>query len=73
MAKKLTAKEALSAVLKSTNSRIFQSDNYWTIIPNSCYEAENFTIEIRNAAIFLGTTPANIQTRKTTFFKHKPK
>jgi hypothetical protein len=65
--KKLTAKEALSAVLKSTNSRIFQSDNYWTIIPNSCYEAENFTIEIRNAAIFLGTTPANIQTRKTTF------
>lgn len=65
--KKLTAKEALSAILKSTNSRIFQSDNYWTIIPNSCYEAKDFTIEIRNAAIALGTTPLNIRSRKTTF------
>jgi hypothetical protein len=65
--KKLSAKEALSAILKSTNSRIFQSDNYWTIVPNSCYEAKDFTIEIRNAAIALGVTPSNIRSRKTTF------
>jgi hypothetical protein len=63
----LNGKDALIAVLQNTNSRIFQSDNYWTIIPNSCYEAKDFTIEIRNLALALGTTPTIIRSRKTNY------
>lgn len=65
--KVLNGKDALTAILQNTNSRIFQSDNYWTIIPNSCYEAKDFTIQIRNAALLTNTTPSNIRQQKTTY------
>lgn len=64
--KKLNAKEALIAILKNTNTRIFQSDNFWTIIPNSCYEALGFTQTIDTLAN-AGSVPTNIRQRKTTY------
>jgi hypothetical protein len=63
----MNAKEILSAILKSTNSRIFQSDNKWCIIPNSCYEADGFSTIIANEAVALGYQPTNIRNTKTNY------
>jgi len=44
--KQMNAKEILTAILQSTNSRIFQADNRWCVIPNSCYDATAFSNSI---------------------------
>lgn len=62
-----STKEILEAILLSTNSRIFQSDNRWCIIPNSCYEAAGFTTTISNYTAFLGYQPPNILALKTGY------
>lgn len=62
-----STKEILEAILLSTNSRIFQSDNRWCIIPNSCYEAAGFTTLIRNYTAFLRYQPPNILALKTGY------
>ena len=63
----LSTKEILTAILKSTNSRIFQSDGRWCIIPNSCYEASGFTTSISNYTAFLGYQPPDIRDLKTQY------
>jgi hypothetical protein len=62
----MNAKEILSAILKSTNSRIFQSDNKWCIIPNSCYEPTQWSNSIASYTAFLGYQPTDILDSKTT-------
>jgi len=62
-----STKEILEAILLSTNSRIFQSDNRWCIIPNSCYEAAGFTTTISNYTAFLGYQPTDILALKTGY------
>lgn len=63
----MDAKEILSAILKSTNSRIFQADNKWCVIPNSCYEAAGFTTSISGYTAFLGYQPTDIRDLKTGY------
>ena len=63
----LSTKEILTAILQSTNSRIFQSDNKWCIIPNSCYEPEAFTNQILANTISLDYQPTNILAQKTAY------
>jgi hypothetical protein len=65
--KEMNAKEILSEILKSTNSRIFQSDNKWCIIPNSCYEPKGFTSNISSYTAFLRYQPPNIRALKTGY------
>jgi hypothetical protein len=63
----LSTKDILTAILNSTNSRIFQSNNKWCIIPNSCYEPEAFTTQIQSNAVALGYQPTNILAQKTAY------
>ena len=63
----INAKEILTAILQSTNSRIFQADNKWCIIPNSCYEAKGFSDLISGYAAFLGYQPTDIRSLKTGY------
>ena len=67
--KQLSTKDILSAILKSTNSRIFQSDNKWCIIPNSCYEAKGFSNSISSYTNFLGYQPPDILALKTQYLQ----
>ena len=62
----LSTKEILTAILKSTNSRIFQSDGRWCIIPNSCYEPTQWSNNIASYTAFLGYQPTDILDLKTT-------
>ena len=61
-----STKEILEAILLSTNSRIFQADNRWCIIPNSCYEPSTFTANISSYTQYLGYQPTDILAQKTT-------
>jgi len=63
-AEQKSTKEILSAILLSTNSRIFQSDNKWCIIPNSCYEAKNFSTQVSTISASLGYQAPAIATTK---------
>ena len=65
--KSLNPKEILEAILLSTNSRIFQSDNRWCIIPNSCYDPTQWSNNISTYAQYLGYQPPNIRESKTTY------
>ena len=62
-----STKEILEAILKSTNSRIFQSDNRWCIIPNSCYDPTQWSNNIESYAQYLGYQPPNLRESKTTY------
>lgn len=65
--KSLNTKEILEAILLSTNSRIFQADNRWCIIPNSCYDPTQFSNNISSLTQFLGYQPTDIRSQKTTY------
>ena len=64
--KEMNAKEILTAILQSTNSRIFESDNRWCVIPNSCYDPTQWSDNISSYAAFLGYQPPDIRNLKTT-------